>query len=139
MADYNKVILVGRLTRDPELKNLPSGMTVTTMGIAVNNSYTNKDGNKIDDTLFVDVTVFGKQAENVHQYLKKGSNVLIDGRLRYRTWDASDGSKRSKHEIMAQRVVFMGSKSTGNGTSANDNKPVDQNTEPPVEDDDIPF
>jgi len=139
MADYNKVILVGRLTRDPELKNLPSGIAVTTMGIAVNNSYTNKEGNKIDDTLFIDVTVFGKQAENVHQYLEKGSNVLVDGRLRYRTWETSEGSKRSKHEIMAQRIQFMGSKpssSNSNATKAANQNPAVDN---PIEDDDIPF
>ncbi len=131
MADYNKVILMGRLTRDPELKYLPSGMAVATIGLAVNNSYTGKDGNRVDDTLFIDVTVFGKQAENIHKYLKKGSGILVDGRLRYRTWESSDGSRRSKHEIVAQRILFTSQP----GTTGKET----ENIENPVEEDDIPF
>lgn len=131
MADYNKIILMGRLTRDPELKYLPSGMAVATIGLAVNNSYTGKDGNRVDDTLFIDVTVFGKQAENIHKYLKKGSGILVDGRLRYRTWESSDGSRRSKHEIVAQRILFTSQPRTTSKES--------ENIENPVEEDDIPF
>ena len=131
MADYNKVILMGRLTRDPELKYLPSGMAVATIGLAVNNSYTGKDGNRVDDTLFIDVTVFGKQAENIHKYLKKGSGILVDGRLRYRTWESSDGSRRSKHEIVAQRILFTSQPRTTSKET--------ENIENPVEEDDIPF
>jgi len=131
VADYNKIILMGRLTRDPELKYLPSGMAVATIGLAVNNSYTGKDGNRVDDTLFIDVTVFGKQAENIHKYLKKGSGILVDGRLRYRTWESSDGSRRSKHEIVAQRILFTSQPRTTSKES--------ENIENPVEEDDIPF
>jgi len=131
VADYNKVILMGRLTRDPELKYLPSGMAVATIGLAVNNSYTGKDGNRVDDTLFIDVTVFGKQAENIHKYLKKGSGILVDGRLRYRTWESSDGSRRSKHEIVAQRILFTSQPRTTSKET--------ENIENPVEEDDIPF
>ncbi len=133
MADYNKVILVGRLTRDPELKYLSSGMAVAAIGIAVNNSYTNKEGNKIEDTLFIEISVFGKQAENVHQYLKKGSSILVDGRLRYRTWETSDGGKRSKHEIVAQRIQFMGSPKVASKQQETNNP------DNPIEEDDIPF
>ncbi len=122
---------MGRLTRDPELKYLPSGMAVATIGLAVNNSYTGKDGNRVDDTLFIDVTVFGKQAENIHKYLKKGSGILVDGRLRYRTWESSDGSRRSKHEIVAQRILFTSQPRTTSKET--------ENIENPVEEDDIPF
>ena len=138
MASFNKVVLVGNLTRDPELKTLPSGSQVARLGLAVNNSYKSKDGNVIEDKLFIDADIFGKQAEAVDQYMSKGSSVLVEGRLRYHTWESQDGTKRSRHDILAQRVVFMGSKSNGSNTTTN-SKPVDQNDAEPVEEDDIPF
>ncbi len=138
MASFNKVVLVGNLTRDPELKTLPSGSQVARLGLAVNNSYKSKDGNVVEDTLFIDADIFGKQAEAVDQYMSKGSSVLVEGRLRYHTWESQDGTKRSRHDILAQRVVFMGSKSNGSNTTTN-SKPVDQNDAEPVEEDDIPF
>ncbi len=137
MAAFNKIILVGNLTRDPELRYLPSGAAVAKLGLAVNNSYKNKDGNTVDDTLFIDIDVFGRQAETVHQYMKKGSSVLVEGRLRYRTWTGNDEVKHYKHDVAAQRVVFMGSAaavSNKNIKSANENR-----DNSPEEEDDIPF
>ena len=135
MAAYNKIILVGNLTRDPELRYLPSGAAVARLGLAVNNSYKNKDGNMVDDTLFVDIDVFGRQAETVHQYMKKGSSILVEGRLRYRTWTGNDGVKHYKHDVSAQRIVFMGSRISDQSI-----KTVNENTDnSPEEEDDIPF
>lgn len=138
MASFNKVILVGNLTRDPDLKTLPSGTAVARLGLAVNNSYKSKDGNKVEDTLFIDIDVFGKQAETVDQYMKKGSSILVEGKLRYRTWTGNDGVKHYKHDMLAQRIVFMGSNKSSNtsATKAEDQNPA---ADVPEEDDDIPF
>jgi single-strand DNA-binding protein len=115
MASYNKVILVGNLTRDPETKTLPSGDLVAAFGLATNRTYTAKDGTKKEDVCFIDVSVYGKQAGPVAEHLKKGRQVLVDGRLHYRTWEAQDGTKHSKHEVVADRVTFLGPKPDGNG------------------------
>ncbi len=109
MAYYNRVILMGNLTRDPELRFLPSGMAVCSFGLAVNTQFKRND-ETVKETCFIDITVFGKQAENVHEYLSKGQTALVDGRLRYRTWEDQDGKKYHKHEIIAQTVQFINSR-----------------------------
>jgi len=128
VAYYNKVILVGNLTRDPELRFLPSGMAVCSFGLAVNTTF-KRSGETVKETCFIDVTVFGKQAENVHEYLSKGRSVLVDGRLRYRTWEDQEGKKRSKHEITAQTVQFINStfkkrEDTSQGSEEKDDVPL---------------
>ena len=106
MADYNKVILLGRLTRDPELRYAASGTAITNFGLAVSNRY--KQGDELkEDTCFVDIAVFGRQAENCSEYLSKGQLVLVDGRLNYRKWETEDGQTRSKLDVVAQNVQFM--------------------------------
>lgn len=108
MAFYNKVILMGNLTRDPVLKYLPSGTPVANFGLAINRRYTDREsGEKREEVCFVDVDTFGAQAENCNQYLNKGKSVLVEGRLRYHTWETEDGQRRSKLSVTANNVQFM--------------------------------
>jgi len=101
-----RVMLVGNLTRDPELRQTPGGNSVCQMGVAVGRRYKDASGQWVDKASFFDVVVWGAQGENCAQYLHKGSQVSIDGRLDQRSWEAQDGSKRSKVEIVAEQVVF---------------------------------
>ncbi|MDP3599216.1 MAG: single-stranded DNA-binding protein [Nitrospirota bacterium] len=102
----NKALIIGNLTRMPELRYTPNGTPVTTLGVATSRKY--RQGEELkEDVCFVDVVVFGKQAEHCGQYLIKGSGVIIDGRLQQRRWETEDGQKRSKHEIVAQTITFM--------------------------------
>jgi single-strand DNA-binding protein len=102
--NLNKVFLIGRLTKDPELKNLPSGKSLCQISIATDRFYTDKDGNKKQETEFHNVILFGRLAEIASQYLKKGSLVFIEGRLRTRNWEDGSGNKRSRTEIIAERI-----------------------------------
>jgi single-strand DNA-binding protein len=104
--NFNKVFLIGNLTRDPELRSLPSGKSVVSFGMATNRTWKNQQGEKQEDTQFHNIVVFGKQADTVAQYLKKGSQAMIEGRLQTRSWTAQDGSKRNRTEIAAERVQF---------------------------------
>src|SRR3972149_1597486 len=106
MANFNKVILMGNLTKDPEVRFTPSGTPVATFSLAVNRRY--KQGEELkDEVCYIDIVVFGKQAENCGQYLSKGNGVIVDGRLQQRRWETDDGQKRSKHEVVAQTVNFL--------------------------------
>src|SRR5437763_1951991 len=107
MADLNKVFLIGRLTHDPELRYTPGGAAVSDLRVATSRSWTGKDGERKEDTLYIDVTVWNRQAENCCQYLKKGRQVHVEGYLRSESWDAPDGSKRSKVKVEADRVQFL--------------------------------
>jgi single-strand DNA-binding protein len=119
MASFNSVTLMGNLTRDPELRYTPSGAAVATLGLAVNRRYTDSGGSDHEETLFIDVVVWNKQAESCGQYLKKGRLALVAGRLQQRTWESPEGQKRSKHEVVAERVQFLPSGSgPGNGAGA---------------------
>ena len=109
---YNKIIVVGHLSREPELRYTPTGTAVTTFAVATNHRY--KSGDAVqEETCFLDVVVFGRQAETVSDYLHKGHQALVDGRLRHHTWETPDGQKRSKHEIVAERVQFLGTRAPG--------------------------
>jgi len=136
MASLNKVFLIGNLTRDPELRYIPSGQAVATLGLAVNNKYGKGEDQK-DDVLFIDVTVWAKSAENCAEYLSKGSPVFIEGRLKFRTWE-QDGQKRSKIDVTATSVQFLpqGGKQGGSGKT---NNAEGYDDAPPVDDDDVPF
>ncbi len=120
----NKVIIIGNLTRDPEVRALPSGIKVCTMGMATNRVWKNKEGQKQEDSQFHNIVVFGPQAEIVGQYLRKGQSALVEGRLQTRSWDDKEGHKQYRTEIVADRVQF-GPKSSG-GSSANSSQAVDQ-------------
>jgi len=143
---YNKVVIIGNLTRDPELKTLPSGASVATFSIATNRVYKDKEGNKKEDAQFHNVVVFGRQAETTAQYLKKGNMALIEGRLQTRSWDAEDGTKRYRTEIVADRVQFgpKGASSGGSSSAPSESKGGEklETIEYPEEEinpDDIPF
>ncbi|MCI8330818.1 MAG: single-stranded DNA-binding protein [Bacilli bacterium] len=115
----NKVILVGRLTRDPEVRTLPTGNTVASFSLAINRTFKNKDGNV--DADFINVSVFGRQAENVGKYVTKGSLIGCDGRIQTRSYDAQDGSKRYVTEVIADNVEFM---SSGKNNASSSQGPV---------------
>lgn len=111
----NKALVIGNLTRDPEARSLPSGIQVTSFSVATNRVWTDKSGTKQENVDFHNIVVFGKQAENVAKYLKKGSSVLVEGRMQTRSWDAPDGSKKYRTEIVADRVQF-GPRPQGGGS-----------------------
>jgi len=146
MTSFNKVILIGNLTRDPEMRYTPSGTAVTTLALAVNRRYRQGDENR-EETTYVDVVVFGRQAETCSQYLAKGSGVVVDGRLSQRRWEADDGTKRSKHEVVAQEVRFMPRREGSAMASGESARPAAAGTgtaaaevgPPDFTDDDIPF
>jgi single-strand DNA-binding protein len=116
MASFNKVILVGNLTRDPELRYTPKGTAIAKIGVAVNRVWTNEAGEKKEEVTFVDVDVFGRTAENVGQYMRKGRPILIEGRLRLDQWDDKQtGQKKSKLGVVAETVQFLGSAPGGEG------------------------
>src|SRR5580698_5389600 len=108
----NKVMVFGNLTRDPELRALPSGMNVASFSVATNRVYKDRDGKKQEQTDFHNVVVFGRQADTVAQYLKKGSSAFIEGRMQTRSWDGKEGEKKYRTEIVADRVQF-GPRSAG--------------------------
>jgi len=103
-----RVTLVGNLTRDPELRQTPNGTSVCQLGVAVNSSYKDSSGQWVEKPNFLDVVVWGTQGENCAKYLSKGRQVAVDGRLDQRSWEAQDGTKRSKVEIIADTVMFIG-------------------------------
>ncbi len=145
----NKAIIIGNLTRDPEIKALPSGIQVTSFSIATNRVYKDKSGNKKEETDFHNIVVFGRQAETCGQYLKKGQNAMVEGRLQTRSWE-KDGAKQYRTEIIADRVQFgiraggaVGGAPKGDTSSAPANNSVaDEQIEYPADEinpEDIPF
>ncbi len=131
MASYNRVVLVGNLTRDIELKYIPSGTAVAEMGLAINDRV--KKGDQwVDETVFVDVTLWGRTAEVANEYLSKGSPCLIEGRLKLDTWE-KDGQKRSKLRVVADKLQLLG------GRDGHKSEPRDAPAPAPPPDDDIPF
>ena len=113
MAGFNRVILMGNLTRDPELKYLPSNTAVCEFGLAVNHRYRDRDGNQKEEVCFVDVTAWGRQGETINQYMTKGRQILIEGRLKLDQWTGQDGQKRSKLSVVALNFQFIGSREGG--------------------------
>ena len=114
---FNKVIIVGNLTRDVELKYLPSGSAVAKIGLASNRKYKKQDGSTAEETCFIDANLFGRTAEVANQYLKKGSQVLIEGRLNFESWNDANGQKRSKHTITAESMQMLGRANQGGDSS----------------------
>jgi len=170
MASFNKIILLGNLTRDPELRYTPNGTPVASFGLAVNtqrsapgNSGQNPAPERREEVCFVDIVAFGRQAETASEFLSKGRSALIEGRLQWRSWEGQDGQKRSKHEVVAERIQFMprareegpdGPKSGPTDypistptqsrqgmehTSPRPSRVGEELDVPPLEDDDIPF
>jgi single-strand DNA-binding protein len=159
MANLNKVMIIGNLTRDPEVKHTPSGKVVAELGFAINRVWYNDQNQKQEDTTFVDVTLWGRLAEIAQQYLTKGSQAYIEGRLQLDTWDdKATGQKRSKMRVLGESLQLLGSKGSGGGSpsggSAERSQPAVRSAQersgPPQgasaapvddfqEDDDIPF
>lgn len=144
----NKAFIFGNLTRDPELKSLPSGIKVASLSMATNRVWKDKNGSKQDSTDFHNVVVFGAQAETVSQYLKKGSSLFVEGRMQTRSWDGQDGAKKYRTEVVADRIQFGPRREGGAGSGATaaagddkDKKTPDaiQYPEEEINPDDIPF
>jgi single-strand DNA-binding protein len=149
MASFNRVILVGNLTRDPELRYLPKGTAVAQLGVAVNRQWKSDSGEAREEVTFVDVEAFGRSAEVIGQYLKKGRPILIEGRLKLDTWeDKQTNQKRSKLKVVLESFQFLdagrgegapaGAPAAGRRPVAGDSGPVSEPEAPPV-DDDVPF
>lgn len=115
MASYNRVILVGNLTRDPELRYTPSGTAVCDVGLAVNDRYKNASGEWVDEATFVDVTLWARTAEVASEYLSKGAPILVEGRLKLDTWETNDGQKRSKLRVICERMQMLSGRGEGGG------------------------
>ena len=147
MSSYNRIVLMGNLTRDPQLSYTPSNTAVCKFGLATNHKFRDREGNTRESTCFVDCTVFGRAGETFNQYMSKGRTVLVEGRLDYQTWSTPEGDKRHKHEVIVDNFTFVGggrgdggrdsggreSAPAGAGASGGGYSP-----EPPT-DDDIPF
>lgn len=125
---FNKIILIGNLTRDPEVRYTPQGTSVCNFGIAVNRRYKQGDETKKEVT-FINVVVFGKQADTCGQYLNKGSAVLVEGRLQERRWETEEGQQRSKHEVVAQNVRFLSKKTDTAPTEGEGIVPPEETTD----------
>jgi single-strand DNA-binding protein len=114
MASFNKIILIGNLTRDPQLSYTPNNTAICKFGIATNSKWKDREGNPREETCFVDCTVFGKAAETFNQYMAKGRSVLVEGRLKLDQWTTPEGDKRSKHEVVVDNFTFLGGRGEGN-------------------------
>jgi single-strand DNA-binding protein len=157
-ASYNKVLLMGNLTRDPEMRVTPGGLSICKFGLAVNRTFTTKEGEKREEVTFVDVDSFGKQAETISKYMTKGSAIFVEGRLRLDTWDdKTSGEKRSKLGVIVENFQFVGGRggsegegggSGQRGNSYEENSPPARSSGPRTQapkpasqdvDDDVPF
>jgi single-strand DNA-binding protein len=149
MANFNKVMLMGNLTRDPQLSYLPSQTPVVDFGLAVNRKWTSKEGESKEEVCFIDCRAFGKPAETLNKYMKKGRPLFVEGRLVFDQWTAQDGSKRSKHRVHVDNFQFLGGGQGAGGAAAEapeagtesqvepDNSGPVKGAHPPA--DDIPF
>ncbi len=130
---YNKVIMVGNLTRDIELKYLPSGSAIAKSAIATSHRYKMQNGEQKEEVCFLDFTVFGKAAEVLNQYVRKGSKVLLEGRLIFEQWQANDGSNRSRHTLRVDEFKFLDSKADSMGQNSGYNQPQAQSYNQPMQ------
>ena len=119
MAAFNKVILIGNLTRDPDLRVTNAGLSICKLGLAVNRNYTTKEGDSKDETTYVDIDAFGKQAEILSKYMQKGKPLMIEGRLKLDQWESSDGQKRSKLGVVLENFQFIGGREESSSQSSN--------------------
>lgn len=125
MASYNKVLLMGNLTRDPEVRYTPKGTAIANLGLAVNRVYTTEGGEQKEEVTFLDIEVWGRQAETAGQYLAKGRPIFVEGRLKLDSWeDKESGQKRNKLKVVAERVQFLGA--PRGGAEFKDQAPSDE-------------
>lgn len=151
MASFNKVILLGNLTRDPETRVTASGVTICKLGLATSRVYVTKDGERREDTTFVDIDAFGKQAEVITKYMRKGRPLMVEGRLKLDQWESSEGQKRSKLGVVLENFQFVGGRDEDDSSSNNyeENTPPKRDTKSSNEanvssdgdtlDEDVPF
>lgn len=149
MASYNRIVLMGNMTRDPQLSYTPANTAVCKFGLAVNHKFRDREGNTREEVCFVDCTVFGRRAETFNQYMAKGRPVLVEGRLSLNQWTSPEGVKRSKHEVIVDNFTFVGGRGGASG-SGESTAPAEAmagasqggggHDEPPMpSDDNIPF
>ena len=138
MASLNKVYVIGNLTKDPELRFVPSGQAVANLRLATNRKYKAGNGEWKDEVTYLSVEVWGKSAEACAEYLKKGSACLVEGRLKLKEWE-KDGQKRSMLEVVSERVQFLGGKGSSESNTGEHDDKGGLDTPPPASDDDIPF
>ena len=141
MASYNKTILLGNLTRDPEMSYLPNNTPIVKIGLAVNHKYKDSSGNQQEKVCFIDCKMFGKRAESLNQYVRKGDPLLVEGRLELEQWQDREGGNRSKHTILIETFTFMGDRSAKQAQRQQPAQPVPQPSydEPMPSDEEIPF
>lgn len=151
MASFNKVILLGNLTRDPETRVTASGVTICKLGLATSRVYVTKDGERREDTTFVDIDAFGKQAEVITKYMRKGRPLMVEGRLKLDQWESPEGQKRSKLGVVLENFQFVGGRDEDDSSSNNyeENSPTKRDTKSSTEanvpsdgdtlDEDVPF
>ncbi len=133
MANLNKVLLIGNLTKDPELRYTPAGVAVANLRLAVNRKYKDKAGEWKDDVCFITVTAWDKQAEVCNQYLQKGKPVFVEGKLQSRNWEGTDGQKRTTIDVRAERIQFLGSAGKSEGGSYSSPEPAGDSAAPVAE------
>lgn len=130
---FNKIILVGNLTRDIEIKYTPGGLQIANTGIATNRKFKSQTGQDKEEVMFIDITFFGRTAEVANQYLRKGSNVLVDGRLKLDQWTDTSGQKRSKHSLVVETMKMLGGGNTSSDSKPESNIPQEsQNVQKPT-------
>ena len=134
MASFNKVILLGNLTRDPETRVTANGVTICKLGLATSRVYVTKDGERREDTTFVDIDAFGKQAEVITKYMRKGRPLMVEGRLKLDQWESPEGQKRSKLGVILENFQFVGGRDEEDSSSTN----YEQNSPPKREKNSMP-
>ncbi len=139
MANFNKILLMGNLTRDPQLSYTPNQTPVVDFGLATNRKWTGQDGSQREETCFVDCRAFGRQAENINKYLSKGRLAFVEGRLTFDTWTAQDGTKRSRHKVTVQNVQFMPRTGAPGDNQVAQSASTDSEVKQQRGEDDIPF
>lgn len=139
MANFNKVLLMGNLTRDPQLSYTPNQTAVVDFGLATNRRWTAQDGNQRQETCFVDCRAFGRQAENINKYLTKGRLIFVEGRLTFDTWTAQDGTKRSRHRVTVENFQFLPVTAAAAPDQINQDTNADAEAKQNTSEDDIPF
>lgn len=130
MASFNKVILMGNLTRDPETRVTASGLTICKLGLAVSRVFSTKDGERREETTFVDIDAFGKQAEVITKYMRKGRPLMVEGRLKLDQWESNDGQKRSKLGVVLETFQFVGGRDDGDSSNSGSSGGYEQSSPP---------
>ncbi|MHC4445367.1 MAG: single-stranded DNA-binding protein [Planctomycetota bacterium] len=146
MANFNRVILAGNLTRDPQLSYTPSNTAVCEFGMAVNRKWRDREGNMKDEVCYVDLVTYGQRAETINKYMNKGRPIMVEGRLRFQNWTNKEGQNRNKLDVVVENFTFLGGgqragvgSQGGSSQAASDQAPPVMDDVPPMDSDEIPF